>query len=138
MIRANGFAVIFYLLFFLHSPAVAVENSCKDLQTQFELSQCALTELDKANTSLNVVYKKLMLKLTPKEKSQLRNAERAWITYRDNMCDFVGLGVEGGSMQGMIISLCQTEIVKEHIAKLSVQLNCPDNDKGAGEICLHF
>ena len=72
--------------------------------------------------ALNSIYKKLMAELDTEEKSQLRTAERAWIDYRDKMCGFVELSVKGGSMEGMVISLCHTELIENQTRMLTEQL----------------
>ncbi|NJO35983.1 MAG: DUF1311 domain-containing protein, partial [Rhodospirillales bacterium] len=55
---------------------------------------------------------------------KLRAAERAWIKYRDGMCDFAASGREGGSSQGMVIAMCRTEFIWEQAKKLSAQIDC--------------
>lgn len=114
--------VVFALLLGPLPPALGFESSCKNLPTQAELSQCAYEEMEKSNSALNSVYTKLMAELNGEEKLQLRSAERAWIDYRDKMCGFVGLSVKGGSMEGMVISLCHTELIEEQLGQLSEQL----------------
>jgi uncharacterized protein YecT (DUF1311 family) len=36
----------------------------------------------------------------------LRDAQRAWITFRDKKCDAAGLPMEGGSGAGVLIAGC--------------------------------
>jgi uncharacterized protein YecT (DUF1311 family) len=100
------------------------ESPCVGFDTQSGLSQCAVLEMEKADAELTHVYKRLMAELEPKKKQQLKIAERAWIAYRDESCEFIGLERDGGSMQGMTIAMCRTDLIKEQTSRLIWQLNC--------------
>jgi uncharacterized protein YecT (DUF1311 family) len=43
----------------------------------------------------------------------LREAQRAWVTFRDLACEVESLVAEGGSMQPMIYSACLTTLTEE-------------------------
>ena len=57
---------------------------------------CLGDELDRQNARLNDNYKKLMSKLSPNRKKKLREAQRAWIKFRETNCDFY-FDPDGGS-----------------------------------------
>lgn len=115
-------------------PAYSASSKCGDATSQTSISQCVIVEMKTADAALTYVYKALMAKLSASEKQKLRVAERAWIDYRDKMCDFAGLSREGGSMQGMVVAMCRTEMITEQTRKLTWQLTCRES----GEDCSHF
>jgi uncharacterized protein YecT (DUF1311 family) len=89
-----------------------------------------------ADTRLNKVYAKAMQYMTndhePAEKQgdqrqkeyektaveDFKQAERAWLTYRDPQCRAAGQQYEGGSMRPMIESQCLTTLTEHRIADL--------------------
>jgi uncharacterized protein YecT (DUF1311 family) len=48
----------------------------------------------------------------------LKQAERAWLGYRDIQCKAAGQQYEGGSMRPMIESQCLTALTEHRIADL--------------------
>ena len=48
----------------------------------------------------------------------LKQAERAWLSYRDLQCRAAGQQYEGGSMRSMIQSQCLTTLTEHRIADL--------------------
>ena len=58
----------------LLSPAMAVNGDTRP------------AELASADSALNRVYKSLMTRLAPKDREQLKNAQRLWMSLRDADC----------------------------------------------------
>ena len=50
--------------------------------------------------------------------TSLKEAERAWLSYRDIQCKAAGQQYEGGSMSPMIYSQCLTTLTEHRIADL--------------------
>src|SRR5215813_2126421 len=72
-------------------PALSQDKKdpCANPQTQLEMNECQGKEYRKADAELNAVYKQLMSKLDDEgEKAALKNAQLAWIKFRDANCDF--------------------------------------------------
>ena len=44
----------------------------------------------------------------------IREAERAWLTFRDKQCDVAGLPMEGGTKAGVLIDDCYLEQTARH------------------------
>jgi uncharacterized protein YecT (DUF1311 family) len=88
------------------SAADLPERNCADLDKQADMSACSLTQSQAADAELNRIYQDLVKKKTGDAKAlaMLREAERAWVAYRDKECAFEAAGVEGGSMQPFIVS----------------------------------
>jgi uncharacterized protein YecT (DUF1311 family) len=83
-------------------------------RTQSEMTACAAEELARADTLLNERYRQLVRLLAPEPArlQRLREAQRAWIRFRDAECDYEASAFEGGSMQPMIDALCVAGLTK--------------------------
>ncbi|WP_363348524.1 lysozyme inhibitor LprI family protein [Methylocystis echinoides] len=110
----------------------ASAKDCSALATQTDMNICEGEIFEKADARLNDVYRRLAAKISAKGKSKLVEAERAWLTYRDLQCDFDTLGVEGGSIHGMMVAQCRTEMTKEQTKRLERQLTCQEGDMSCG------
>ena len=95
---------------------------CADPQTQAEMNICAGEEYKTADAALNQAYQKLNAMLDDEEKVQLKNAENAWIKYRDLHCDFVGDQYKGGSMRPMIVGLCLADVTRNRTTEIKNQI----------------
>jgi len=62
---------------------------CAKAQSQAEMNICWGNGYKKADTVLNQVYRKLVAMLDEEQKAQLKEAQLAWINYRDKNCEFV-------------------------------------------------
>jgi uncharacterized protein YecT (DUF1311 family) len=111
-------------------------SPCGDRETQMEMNQCSAEEYRKADGRLNALYNQLVQtfqKDIAKAAQQndvsqkgfeqrglagLRQAERAWIQYRDAHCAAVRQRYEGGSISPMIFSMCMTETTEHRIQEL--------------------
>ncbi|MBI4750970.1 MAG: DUF1311 domain-containing protein [Acidobacteria bacterium] len=63
------------------------KDPCQDAETQTDLNDCVFKEYKKADARLNRMYKRIMKKLEPAEKSRLLASQRAWLKYRDAIAD---------------------------------------------------
>ncbi len=54
----------------------------------FDMMECIGQEVQRQDARLNKAYKVLMVDLSPERKKQLREAQRAWLRFRDTNCDF--------------------------------------------------
>lgn len=104
-------------LVWVSSPAYAVD--CGDLVTQAQINQCAFDMYDEADALLNQTYKQVMAKLNPSRQTALKNAQRAWIKYRDSHCESEASVVEGGSMYPTIQYSCMTTETKKRTDQLN-------------------
>lgn len=114
-------------LVFVAAPALAqeVEVDCANAMTQTEMNICAGRDYKAADEDLNLVYQSAMA--VAKEwdlglsedlccaSEALREAQRAWIPYRDKVCEATGFLVRGGSMEPMIVARCLENITRRRI-----------------------
>lgn len=104
------------------APALAAD-SCRDPQTQGDLTQCAGDDYHKADRELNAVYAQVLRKLPPQFHPALKKAQLAWIKSRDADCDVESWDVEGGSMWPMAHAGCMRTKTEERTAWLRYMID---------------
>jgi uncharacterized protein YecT (DUF1311 family) len=95
---------------------------CEDAQTQTDMNICWGNEYKKADAALNKAYQQLAAKLDTDEKAQLKNAENAWLKYRDANCEFVADQYKGGSIRPMIAAICFADVTNNRTTELKNQI----------------
>jgi uncharacterized protein YecT (DUF1311 family) len=99
-------------------------NACiKKANTQSEMNTCASQESARADSDLNLTYRKLLSKATtPDAVQKIRDAERAWIAYRDATLEAAfpakDKQLEYGSIYPMEVNLLRAKLTRRHIATL--------------------
>lgn len=93
---------------------------CANPQTQIDMTQCASNDYEAADARLNAAYgpaiaymASIDADLDPADQgaeAALREGQRAWITFRDANCTAEGYSVHGGTMEGMVILMCNTRL----------------------------
>ncbi|CAM3484171.1 lysozyme inhibitor LprI family protein [Flavobacterium chungbukense] len=96
-------------------------------QTQAEMNQTAINNFNKADIELNQVYKKLLKKVSEKEKNLLITAQKNWIKFRDSKCAFEKEEYNGGSIQPLIYYTCLAECTSDRTKDL--KRNLEDRNK---------
>lgn len=98
------------------APVAAADLDCDNAMTQLDMNRCAHQAYVLADEDLNLAYgmaidmarsmdEYLQDGEVPAEQL-LREAQRAWITFRDKACELESTIVRGGSMQQLIYSSC--------------------------------
>ncbi|TIP39744.1 MAG: DUF1311 domain-containing protein, partial [Mesorhizobium sp.] len=59
---------------------------------------------------------------------RLRDAQRAWIPFRDKECAFRTQPYADGSVYSTLVETCKAELTKARLAQLQHQLQCPEGD----------
>jgi uncharacterized protein YecT (DUF1311 family) len=114
----------------------APEPRCPDAQTQLDMNFCAERDFERADAELNRVYRQAIDGARqddggisagdhrPTAQAVLREAQRAWVTFRDAQCTFEGYAeARGGSMEPMVEALCRARLTRERTAQLRPQPN---------------
>jgi len=113
------------------SPAFAEDDGCdRNNQSQMAMNQCAGVDAANADAALNKIYKQLAAKLDGKEKTALRDAQRAWIAFRDKECEYQTIGDDGGSIRPMELAMCARDMTEARTKTLAHDLACASDDKG--------
>lgn len=107
---------VLLLALLLPAPALALE--CQNPATQVDMTRCAQLEYETADQDPNRVYKSAMQGAKsmdagfpgaqPSFEQTLRDAQRAWIPFRDKACLAQSMVYRGGSMQSLEYVACLT------------------------------
>lgn len=93
---------------------------CKDFGSlpQQGLNACLADVWHASDTALNDVYQRLMANLGPDDAETLREAQRAWITFRDAACDVEAGQMRGGSGEPMLWFGCLGRLTDRRVGDL--------------------
>ncbi|WP_246672126.1 MULTISPECIES: lysozyme inhibitor LprI family protein [unclassified Mesorhizobium] len=122
------FAVAAGLAMLLTIPAARAAIDCAAAKTQADLATCTTANAASADAGLNAVYKVLAGRLAPADLKRLRDAQRAWIPFRDKECAFRTQPYADGSVYSTLVETCRAELTKARLAQLQHQLQCPEGD----------
>jgi len=102
---------------------------CSDPMTQTEMTQCAEQDWRAADAELNAAYKTAMATMRKNDgylpdnlkggADALRDAQRAWIPYRDKACEAYGFQARGGTMEPMLVYGCHARLTRQRTAELN-------------------
>lgn len=131
--RDTGMGRLTLLLALMCAPmgaAQAQDWNCDapDKLPQLGMNYCAYQEWQAADVELNAKYKRavaamkrLDADLPANQKGafkSLREAQRAWITFRDKACEAEGYLFRGGSMEPLIVSGCKALLTQQRTKSL--------------------
>lgn len=93
-------------------------HSCASPQTQQEINACAAEAAKDADGRLNAAYGQLLQKLDDNQEKALRQAQRAWIQFRDMECQFEAALIGPGSLAPAVVSSCLEQLSKDRAMQL--------------------
>lgn len=98
------------------------KDPCANPQTQFEMNQCAGKAYEAADASLNQTYRRLVAMLDDEDEAQLKEAQSAWLKFRDLNCEFVADQFRGGTMRPMAYGNCLADVTTRRTTELKAQI----------------
>jgi uncharacterized protein YecT (DUF1311 family) len=101
------------------SNAHAAEQDCANEKTYMEMTMCAGAKFQQADKKLNATYKALLPKLDENGRNTLKEAQRAWVKFRDAECKYRASPSEGGAIWPMEEASCSTSLTLDRINDLS-------------------
>lgn len=121
-----------WTLVLLSAGAAAAQDisdvDCTNTMMQQEMNACAEQDWMDADADLNAAYAEAMAVMKgydadlPKSErgaeANLRNAQRAWITYRDAACAAEGYAMHGGSAEPLLIYGCRARLTAQRAEDL--------------------
>lgn len=118
------------ILIALMLPAAHADECMEAAQDQVAMTQCAAEAYQASDTELNRLFHEIRQRLgdDPEARGLLRDAGRAWVTFRDAECAFAASGVAGGSAYPMVLDLCLNELTQSRIGQFRQYLNCEERD----------
>jgi uncharacterized protein YecT (DUF1311 family) len=111
---------------------IALPYTALRAQTQQEMTATEGEKVKQADKALNAAYDHLLAKISPAGQSALREAQRTWLHFRDQECDFEALGSIGGSVHSMAILICRERMTRTRTAELVAQIECDEGDLACG------
>lgn len=97
---------------------LAQQVNCKSPQTTLDQNVCSSQEFEAADRKLNQVYQQLQAKLNSKQKERLTVAQRSWLKFRDESCDYEAGLFEGGTLAAPTYGYCRARVTQERIKDL--------------------
>lgn len=123
----TAFAV-FAAASFADGAAFSKDADCENPQTQTAMNVCAQQAFRQADAMLNTEYKRARATMRQLDDAMptgqkgaaiaLRDAQRAWIKFRDLACAAEGWLFRGGSMEPLIVSTCMTSLTEQRTKDL--------------------
>ena len=97
---------------------IAQQPNCKNPQTALDMNVCSSQEFQTADSKLNQLYQQLQAKISSRQKQRLTVAQRTWIKFRDENCDYAKGQFEGGSLAASTYGYCRARVTQERIKDL--------------------
>jgi uncharacterized protein YecT (DUF1311 family) len=101
--------------------SAAAEKNCDG--SQLAMNQCEGNIYDHLDQRMNELYRQQMMRLGPDSKAALRDAQRAWIVFRDKTCLYEA-GKDARSYMQMVELMCQADMTRRRIEDLNTYLAC--------------
>lgn len=114
----------------LAGSAVQAQSSidCRNPVSQVEMTYCAEQDWMEADAALNTVYGIALAKMRETDgylpdnlkgaADALRDAQRAWIPYRDKACAAYGYLARGGTLEPQLIYSCRADLTRARVSEL--------------------
>jgi uncharacterized protein YecT (DUF1311 family) len=104
---------------FLFDNPTSTYQSCFDhASSTHAMRRCNAQELAYQDGRLNTYYHDAMRRLSKSEQDTLRQAQRAWITYRDKKCEAAGREMRGGTGEYLLIEGCLIDETRKRAEEL--------------------
>ncbi len=103
-----------------HAEVVAQKPKidCSQAVTTPELRYCSLLSYQAADKKLNQAYRKVINNIKGEQKRLLITGQRAWITFRDNNCDFEVYPSRGGTGYEIFRNGCLERLTEQRTKDL--------------------
>lgn len=139
--KVFGFICPMLLCFFAIAQKQDTFNSCLEkAKSQADLQVCAAEEFQRADAALNHTYQWLLAKAKsdPIAIEKIKNAQRAWLAFRDAHLDAMypheDKSHEYGTSYPMCVLLQKTELTRQRTKMLDKMLNPSEVDACDAEL----
>lgn len=95
---------------------------CVNVLSQADMNICWGNVYKKADVELNKVYRKLVTMVDGEQTQQLKEAQLAWLKYRDTNCAFVADMYKGGSLRPTVLATCLLDVTTNRTTELQTQI----------------
>lgn len=98
------------------------QTNCNNPKTDIEVRQCIRLRYEAADQRLNQVYQQIIPTLSSEERALLVEAQRGWIQFRDNNCQFEVYRNRAGTGYRGFLNECLERMTKQRTAELENDL----------------
>jgi uncharacterized protein YecT (DUF1311 family) len=81
-------------------------------QSQADINECSTQRYKAADAFLNRSYREVIANLNPKQQEKLKEAQRAWISFRDSNCEAQSFDYAKGSLYTHVYNDCLTTVTQ--------------------------
>jgi uncharacterized protein YecT (DUF1311 family) len=126
--------ILLFLLILLMIISVSIaqesesKDPCEDAMTTIEMQECLDQQYQKWDAKLNLAYKEIRSKLTAARKTKLKEAQLAWIAFRDKSAEFEASEEEGGSMYSLVYISVMASLTEQRVENLREILKRMDSN----------
>ncbi|MHA6197224.1 lysozyme inhibitor LprI family protein [Pseudomonas wadenswilerensis] len=99
------------------AQADSYSQCMKTANTTVAMRDCTGAELKRQDTRLNQSYKSAMGSLEQPQQDKLREAQRAWVKYRDANCGMY-YGLTGGTIDQLNGAGCEVDMTRQRADEL--------------------
>lgn len=96
----------------------AKDSPCNADMTTPDLVGCLWAKWRSEDEELNVYYKRVSAHLRDNELTDLRNAEKSWMVFRDMNCKAEKSLYDGGTAVGPAYNACMEAVTRHRLAEL--------------------
>lgn len=116
--KLHPVVLLFSLLIPLPTAAQEADPCVMAAKTQAELNECSTQRYRAVDVTLNRVYKEIVAALGPKPTGKLKEAQRAWIAFRDANCEAQAFDYANGRLYTKVYTDCLSTVTQTRIAEL--------------------
>lgn len=124
-----------YAVLFLLTPSVGrtqdrpSQDPCVEAASTAAQRDCAGRDYRAADADLNAVYRQALSALDDDgHETAFQQAQRAWLKYRDAVCEYEGYRYRGGTIYSVIYTRCLTRMTVDRTAALRASLTALNNE----------
>jgi uncharacterized protein YecT (DUF1311 family) len=104
------------------TAAQPTNDPCAGMTTA-EMRECLNQRYKQADAALNQLYQQLLSQLSKTRQIKLREAQQAWVLFRDKSAAFMASAAEGGTMQPLLSLAALTSMTEKRVAELKELLH---------------
>lgn len=102
-------------------------KDCSQEENSIQIIACHEDRYLAADQELNAVYKEIMKSLSPDAREKFKQAQRAWLKYRDASIALISeIEKESGSYGGVVIANYKAKIVEKRVLELKHVFSGPE------------
>lgn len=124
ILRSRIFIVIIMIITINPSFAENYNSECHKQQEISEWRLCVENKKREGDDILNSVYRKLILKISPRGRAELNASQKIWSQYQKAHCKFHLLGMKDSGMYSTFLAQCYMYKTQERIKELRYHLEC--------------